>query len=487
MTLLDRLRAWLIPVPIPAPPPSPMTVSDMAMMGLAHHSTVPSDTWKLPEPAPGVMPTNMAFDWDATSQSTFNYAIAAPLHEGLGFLGYSYLAELAQRPEYRRVTEIIATEATRKWIKLQGTDKDRIIAIEKAMQALGVRDVFRKVVEHDGFFGRGQIYIDTGHTGNSGELAKPLAATSAKIGKGRLKGLRAVEPFWSYPGVYGTTDPLSPDYYVPQQWNVMGRSIHTSRMLTVVGREMPDILKPVYAFGGLSLSQMVKPYVDNWLRTRQSVSDLVHSFSTMVLSTDMSQVLSGGVNTSLIKRLTMFNLMRDNRGVFALNKETEELSNVTTPLATLDNLQAQAQEQMASPAGIPLIVLLGVTPMGLNASSDGEMRAFYGRIKAYQEQTLRAPVHRLLDIIQLSEFGNIDESVSFEFHDLWEMDELAQATMVKTLADADTALVNGGVISPEEARTRKSQDERDPYYGVDLSAAPPEPEPEQVAAPKGKP
>jgi uncharacterized protein len=36
--------------------------------------------------------------------------------EGLIFLGYPYLAELAQRPEYRVISETIADDATRKWI-----------------------------------------------------------------------------------------------------------------------------------------------------------------------------------------------------------------------------------------------------------------------------------------------------------------------------------------------------------------------------------
>lgn len=36
--------------------------------------------------------------------------------EGLMFLGYPYLSELAQRPEYRIISETIADDATRRWI-----------------------------------------------------------------------------------------------------------------------------------------------------------------------------------------------------------------------------------------------------------------------------------------------------------------------------------------------------------------------------------
>ena len=42
--------------------------------------------------------------------------IAGLSGEGLLFLGYTYLSELAQRPEYRVISETIADDATRRWI-----------------------------------------------------------------------------------------------------------------------------------------------------------------------------------------------------------------------------------------------------------------------------------------------------------------------------------------------------------------------------------
>jgi hypothetical protein len=44
-----------------------------------------------------------------------------PQAEGLLFLGYPYLSELAQRPEYRVISETIADDATRKWIDFEVT------------------------------------------------------------------------------------------------------------------------------------------------------------------------------------------------------------------------------------------------------------------------------------------------------------------------------------------------------------------------------
>ena len=52
------------------------------------------------------------------------WATAGLWGEGLAFPGYPYLAELAQRPEYRNIVETLAEEMTRKWIKIISTGDD---------------------------------------------------------------------------------------------------------------------------------------------------------------------------------------------------------------------------------------------------------------------------------------------------------------------------------------------------------------------------
>lgn len=428
--------------------------------------------WQLPEPPEwlkGGKETALALDSAGSTgvASLYNWAVNGAFSEGLGFLGYPYLAELSQRPEYRLVTGIWAAEATRKWIKINGDEK-RVPLIEAALEKHKIRDKFRELAEQDGFFGRSQLFIDLGKPFNSSENKSPLIP-KAKVKPGSVKNFKVVEPFWSYPGEYQSINPTAADFYVPKFWYVMNAQIHASRLLTVVGREMPDMLKPAYSFGGLSLSQMIKPYVDNWLRSRQSVSDLLHSFSTMVLATDMSTILGGGSAQSLLQRLDVFTRTRDNRGVMAINKDAEELTNISTPLGTVDKLLAQSLEQISSISGIPLVVLLGVTPSGLNASSDGEIQTFYDKIKAYQEKVYREPLARVIEILQYDLDGKVDPEITFEFLDLWETPETEKAAIRKSDADADVAYVGAGIVSNEEVRARITADEDSPYFGMDLS------------------
>lgn len=447
--------------------------------------------WEVAKPAPGVIPsgkTSMAMD---DSSGLYSWAAQqAMFSEGLQFLGYPYLSELTQRAEYRRPAETLAKEMTRKWLQIKSTgdedqaDKqDKIKKIEAEFKRLNVRGVIKKAAELDGFFGRAQIYIDTGvGLGDRDEIAKPLAMTPAKIEKGSLKRLTVVEPMWTYPSHYNATDPLAEDFFKPSTWFVMGTQVHASRLLTVIGRQVPDILKPAYAFGGLSLSQMAKPYVDNWLRTRQSVSDIISAFSVMVLATDMATNLNAGAAQQLNARVQLFTQMRDNRGVFVVNKDSEALTNVSAPLGSLDSLQAQTQEHMSAVTGIPLSILLGITPSGLNASNEGEIRTFYQWVEAQQEGMLSPHVNYILQVVQMSLFGEIDPEITIAWEPLWSMSEKEAADVRKTEAETDQIYVDMGAVDSSEVRTRLATQEESPYASLDLTKAivPPEPDNEDL-------
>lgn len=450
------------------------------------------DPFQATRPFPGVVPDDqevMGMD-SATVSSAYQWAMASGYGyyatEGLTFLGYPYLAELTQRPEYRKPAEIIAKEMTRRWIKFTaaGTDDKsaKLKALTEAFQRLGVRDAFRELSEKDGFYGRAHLFLDFGDARDPEELGTALVVKAPKISpESPLRALRVVEPVWVYPNKYDSQNPMVASFYKPQNWFVMGTLVDASRLITFISRAVPDLLKPAYVFGGLSLSQMLKPYVDNWLRTRQSVSDLISSFSKDVLKTNLgAQLQSGESWDGIIARAEAYTAFRDNRNLTLLDKETEEFVTVTTPLSSLDKLQAQAQEQMAGIAGIPLVVLFGITPSGLNASSDGEIRAFYAWIKAQQEDLYRGPLTYVSRIVQLSEFGEIDESIDFEFVPLWEPNETEAAANVKTQADTDQVYVDMGAVSPEEVRGRLARDHGSPYYGLDVSVMPEPPEPDDV-------
>ena len=425
---------------------------------------------KPPELAPGVVPPGVTAPVMANDSG--QYAFAAQTFPGGGFPGFSYLSQLATRAEFRQMASGMATEVTREWLEFtskQDDDDDnseKIKAIEEEFKRLNVRGVIQKAAEQDCYFGRAQIFLEI----KGADRKTPLILDPRTVKKGSLERVVPVEAVWTTPSAYNALDPAAPDFYKPSTWFMLGQEVHASRLMTVVTRPLPDILKPAFNFAGMSLSQLAEPYVDNWLRTRQSVSDLLNNFSITALATAMDQVLQGDDDGGdLFARAELFTATRSNKGLMLLDKDREELVQINTPLSGLHELQAQSQEHMCSVSRMPAIILTGISPSGLNASSDGEIRIFYDWIAAQQEAYWREPLEVILKVVQLSLFGEIDPDIGFTFVPLYQMTPKEESDIRLQDSQADCAYIAAGVVDPSEVRERLAKDPNSGFMGLDTS------------------
>jgi phage-related protein (TIGR01555 family) len=444
--------------------------------------------------APGVVPKGVAAP--VAMDSTYNnFAYAAFQNYAMvhGFPGYPYLSQLTVRPEYRSMANALSTEITREWIELTSSESggeataEKIKILNKEMERLQLRDIIQTAVEQDCFFGRAQLFIDLrGH-----DNMTPLILSNKTIEKGALIRISTVEAIWTTPVAYNALQPQAPDFYKPSAWFMLGQEVHASRLLTVITRPVPDMLKAAFNFGGISLSQLAEPYVNNWLRTRQSVSDLINNFSTTCLATSMDQVLQDGDDgVDIFKRADLFTATRSNKGLMLLDKEREELVQVNTPLGGLHELQAQAQEHMSAVSRIPLVKLTGISPSGLNASSDGEMRAWYDWVSSQQEAFWRSPIDIILKVMQLSLFGEIDDDISFKFVSLYQIQPLEESQIKLNNATAANIYLAAGVVGPDEERKRLADDPESGYEGLDAEQTafmPPDTQPAAETDPDEEP
>lgn len=423
-----------------------------------------------PELFPGVVPDGVT-PAVAMDDIAFNYANHYFDTNFQSFPGYPYLASLTTRAEFRQISTTIANELTRGWISLESRADDdvqankRISELNDAIEQFNLKQVVNEAALNEGFFGRGQIFINI----KNHDKHLPLLISDKTIAKGSLKNFKSIEPMWTTPSAYNALTPEDKDFYKPKSWFMLGRETHSSRLLTIVSRPLPDMLKPAYNFSGMSLSQMAEAYVDNWLRTRQAVSDLINNFSITVLATDMSQTLMGGSGAEIDSRADLFTAYRSNRGLMMLDKEREELVQVNTPLSGLHELQAQALEHICSVTRIPAMIYTGISPSGLNASSDGEIRVFYDWILSQLESNYRKPIQKMLEVLQLHLWGFIDPDIAFSFNPLWEMDEKEQANVRQMDANTAAIYIDRGVLDPEEVRERLAHDIESGYQGIDLT------------------
>ncbi|MUG04188.1 DUF1073 domain-containing protein [Bombella sp. ESL0378] len=360
--------------------------------------------------------------------------------DGLGFLGYPTLAQMAQRAEFRKPCDVIAREATREWISLSthnpadcpppGIPQDpttRLHALEVEMKRLNIRELLHQQILDSLLYGIGHIWLNMADTPRTtyGQTL-PLPLTSNGVRKGTLAGLKTIEPIWTTPNAYNADSPLQDDYYRPRNWWVQGCLVHRDRLISMIPYGVSDLFKPSFNFGGMSLTQQLRPYVHNFLRTRNSISNITANFSKLVLKTDMGGLMATGTSdeadptTSITGRASFMQKISEGQDIIVADHQNEDISIIATPLTGLADLQAQAMEAMASIPGIPLVKLFGITPNGLNASSAGEIRVFYDEIAAFQEAHMRPVLTRLLTLLQLNLWGATDPALEITFNPLWQ-------------------------------------------------------------------
>ncbi len=381
-----------------------------------------------------------------------------------------------------------ATQLTREWIVLQSTEnagdetKQKITELTQDITELSLKAVISQMAEHDSYYGRAQLLHNLkGHDLETPLLLDPRTVKQVPFKDGdsitNYYSISAIEAMWTTPATFNAINPAAPDFYKPPSWFMLGQLVHSTRLQTVITRPVLDMLKPAFNFGGISKSQLAEPYVDNWLRTRQSVSDLIYNFSITALRTDMSQVLQSGADDSydgsdLIRRAELFTLHRSNKGLMLLDMEREELQQINTPLSGLDALQAQSQEQLCSVDHTPATILLGVAPTGFGNVAEGEIRSYYDWMAAQQNNPWTDPIETVIKILQLIRYGKIDPDIIVAWQPLYQMTpkELAEIRMAD--ATTDGGYIDRGVLSPEEVRDKLARNPESGYQGIDVSNLP---------------
>lgn len=143
-----------------------------------------------------------------------------------------------------------------------------------------------------------------------------------------------------------------------------------------------------------------------------------------------------------------------------------------TPLSGLPDLLEKFAVRLAAACDMPLTLLFGTSPAGMNATGESDVRFFYDRVASYQKRKMEPALRRLCQII-FRTIGNKEEPEKWaiKFRPLWQDSAKDKASAMLTQAQADSAWITAGVLSPEEvAAAHWGKGEYDPNITVDFDA-----------------
>ena len=315
--------------------------------------------------------------------------------------------------------------------------------LEKRFQELNFTSVLNEAIKTSLSFGGALIFIDI----NAEDLAEPLYDKAKIMSKNKIQGLRVIPPYLCGASEVETANPLNADFMKPKKWYIAGNSgvVDSSRVIPLVMFDAPSLIKPLFNFFGISLTQFMKSYVASADIARQSLSDMLLRFRSEIIKSDLIKINP----TEAVSRAKAINKQKNNNALILLTKDEEYIQSIT-PLSGLDKLIAQLQENVAVSARLPSVKLLGLTPSGFNATGDFDLASYYDEIMSLQNSIIKPIIEQILNLL-VKEAGWDDITASYEFHILEKSSDLDKAQVKNLEMDFITKAVGAGILTDEQA------------------------------------
>ncbi len=288
------------------------------------------------------------------------------------------------------------------------------------------------------------------------------------VTKGMYKGIKQIDPQWVTADLTDANvqDPASMDFYEPTYYVIGGRKYHKSHFIKFVPFPVPNVLKPLYNYFGVSVPERIYERVYASERTANEAPQL--AMTKRLLTIGMADV-EGMDELTIRQNILEFIEMRDNYGVQTVGKE-DVVQQFDTSLADLDATIMTQYQLVASASNVPATKLLGTTPKGFNSTGEYEEANYREELESIQSNDLEELLQRHYDMLMRSDGLPVTE-ISITWAPLDSPTAVESADIELKEAQTDVALASTGAIDGLDIRKKLASNKESSYYGIEVNEA----------------
>jgi len=388
------------------------------------------------------------------------------------FIGFQNCAMLAQHWLIEKCCSMPAEDAIRKGYDLTMNDgvkvpNDVSTFIKKMDKKYNILPNLVKFCTKGRIFGLNVAFFDIETDDPDQFYFNPFNIDAVKPGS--YRGIVQVDPQWivGQLGIEGASSPDSMYFYEPEWWLVSGRRIHRSHVIVYRNGELPNVLKPSYFYGSVSIPQKIYQRVYCAERTANEAPLLCLTKRTKIYKTDMSKVMSQ--QQQVEQKIQNQVEYQNNYGVQVVDTE-DEVQQLDTALSDLDAVIMTQYQLVASAAEVPATKLLGNQPKGFNSTGQYEESSYHEMLESLQTHNLTPLLNRHYEILIKSHIlprFSIDEfEVDVNWVPLDALTEEEQANINKTQSEIDETYFRIGAFSNEEIRNKTISNPTSGFNGM---------------------
>ena len=265
------------------------------------------------------------------------------------------------------------------------------------------------------------------------------------------------------------SDPLSPRYGQPETYQLVqqgGTSTHTtilhaSRVVRFDGAEVTKHRRLQLQGWGDSVLQRIYADLQQMRGSHAAVASLLHEASQGVFKIkDLMDMIGSDKEDLLKRRLEIMDMARSVARSILVDAEGESFERTEVGALTgVVEVMDRFANMVAGVSEMPVTVLLGQAPAGLNATGESDIRSWYDAVAAEREVMLRPRLESIVRLVLLAKDGPTGgvEPASWKvtFPPLYQMTPAQKAEVRNKQADTDTKYIDYKVLTREEVRASR--------------------------------
>lgn len=292
------------------------------------------------------------------------------------------------------------------------------------------------------------------------DLSKPLDLET--ILPGTFAGLYIVDR-WSgiTPGMELVSDLTDPDFGLPKFYDISMAdgsiivSVHHSRIIRFLGRELPYLEKMAEMYWGESEVEAL--YADIVKHDNVAANMAALTFRANVDSMEVENLdqLFSVAPTAIQQRfwnmMQAQNVLKSNFGMQLVNKG-DSVKNTQYTFTGLQEIYDSMCLDLSGASRIPVTKLFGRAPAGLNATGESDLQNYYDYVDTLRESKLRPILEKLMPIIAMSVWGGVPEDMDIQFPPLWTPTAKEVAEIAKAKAETIIATFQANLLDQATAQ-----------------------------------
>ncbi len=223
-------------------------------------------------------------------------------------------------------------------------------------------------------------------------------------------------------------------------------TIHSSRLIPFFGtpplspRQFPpSILQRVYP--------VLQQFHTAWQATAHLMTDAAQGVFKLK---GLHSAVASNRSEELLKRMELVDMSRSISRSILLDAEDEDFRRDSYGFAGIPEILEKMMLRLAAAARLPVSLLMGQAPAGMNATGESDTRFFYDQVRAEQE-AIKPKIERLVKI----KVGDENAKIQIDFPALWQMTDREKAELRRMEAETDRIYLQEGVLLPEEVAIKR--------------------------------